>query len=758
MASISSITSSDTNTSRVTGLASGMDVDELVDAMTLTTQSKINKINQNIQKNEWKTEAYRDLITKFTTFSDKYLSLTSKNSMRLSSNYSAYSVTAKGDASKYLQVSASTANGANAASNLVIGGVSSVASAAHYSTGSVINTKMTATGAIKESYEVNNIKGQTIGFQLNDGSTVTHTFTAETVEDAVKELNEAFGENITAEYDGGKLTISATEGNTLKFTGVTNSIKDIFGFSTDTVVDAENLYETTPNTAKVTSEVGVADAVAGKTITFNYNGSSKKITIDETYINEYLSSAQAVGKSTEENTSNAIAYALQKGLDNAFGTGKVVAGVSDDNKLTFETAYSTSTLSITAADDVVKNAIGVDTTSSNRVNLSSKSISDIDFSTKLQDADTYKIKVNDIELSFSKDDTVSTVMSKINNSGAGVTVSYSNTSNSFSFVANETGSQGRIDIEDVSGNLAQSLFNITADTDITAGKDTVMSVSFDGGATFNEVVRSTNSFSLDGVSLTLDKDIVNADFSKPIEFVAENDTDKIYDNIKNMIDDYNKLIEEINKAVKTRPDSDYEPLTDAQKEEMTDEQIEKWEEKAKTGILYGDSEIRNLTYELTNAVVSMVNEVGLSSSIGLSGSSDYSKGGVIEIDEDKLKTAIKEEPDKVIKMFTNDSDTSTGIIERINDVVQKYAGTTLTSSISSRTRGILVNKAGIVDHISENDNSLNDELKALKEELEKMETRLEEQKEKLYDRFSYLEEYVSQQNSMSSWITSQLGY
>lgn len=758
MASISSLTSKDTNTSRVTGLASGMDVDELVDAMTLTTQSKINKINQNIQRNEWKTEAYRDLISKFSTFTDKYLSLTSKNSMRLSSNYSAYSVTAKGSAAQYLQVSASTASGASAASNLVIGGVSSVATAAHYSTGSVINSKMTASDAIKQSYEVNNIKGQTIGFQINDGTTVTHTFDAKTVEDAVKELNEAFGENITAEYADGKLTISAKEGNTLKFTGVTNSVKDIFGISTDTVVDAENSYEAAADTSKVTSEAGVADAVAGKTITFNYNGSSKKITIDEAYINEYLSSAQAAGKSEEENTSNAIAYALQKGLDNAFGAGKVVADVSDDNKLTFETAYSTSTLSITAADDVVKQAMGIDTTSSNRVNLSGKAISDIDLSTKLQEADTYKIKVNDIELSFSKDDTVSTIMSKINNSGAGVTVSYSNTSNSFSFVANETGSQGRIDIEDVSGNLAQSLFNITADTDITEGTDTVMSVSFDGGNTFNDVIRSTSSFSLDGVSLTLDKDIVNADFSKPIEFVADNDTDKVYNNIKSMIDDYNKLIEEINSAVKTRPDSDYAPLTDAQKEEMTDEQIEKWEEKAKAGILYGDSEIRNLTYELTNAVVSVVNGVGLSSSIGLSSSSDYSKGGVIEIDEEKLKTAIKEDPDKIIQMFTNDTENSSGIMERINDVVKKYAGTTLTSNISSRTRGILVNKAGIVDHISENDNSLNDELKALKEELEKMETRLEEQKEKLYDRFSYLEDYVSQQNSMSSWITAQLGY
>ncbi len=758
MASITGV-NSDTNTSRVTGLASGMDVDELVEAMTLTTQSKINKINQNIQTNEWKTEAYRDLLSKFTDFSDKYLSLTSKTSMRLSSNYSSYSVTAKGSAAQYLSVSTTSASGANAAANMVIGGVSSVASAAHYSTGSVINSTITASGTIGGTYETNNIKGQTIGFTVNDGSTVTLTFKSDNIEDAIAELNEKLGDSgVTAEYKDGTFSITATDENTLKFSGVSDKIKDIFGITTDTTVSADNAYSATVDETKVTSENSAIDAVVGSSITFSYNGVLKKITISADAISEYLASDAAAGKSEEENTANAIAYALQKGLDNAFGTGRVVAGVSANNELTFETAHSTSILSITAADSIAKEALGIQTGASNRVNLSGKSISELDFVNTLEEADTYTMKVNDIELTFSKDDTVNTIMSKINKSGAGVTVSYSNTSNSFSFVANETGSQGRIEIEDVSGNLAKALFNIDENTQIEAGTDTVMSVSFDGGNSFNEVVRSTSSVTLDGVSIKLDKDIVNADFTDDISFVANNDTDKIYENIKSMIDDYNKLIEEVNLAVKTRPDRDYAPLTDAQKEEMTEEQIEKWEEKAKTGILYGESEIRNLTYELSSAVTSFVKDVGLASSIGITTSSEYSSGGKIEIDEDKFKAALAEDPDKVIRMFTNDSDTSTGIMERVNDVVEKYAGTTLKSNISSRSRGILVNKAGIVDHLSENDNELNDELKVLKEELEKLEDKLYEQKERYYERFSYLENYISNQNSVASWITAQLGY
>ncbi len=741
--------SSSTNTSRVTGLASGMDVDELVDALSLTTKSKINKINQNIQKNEWKTDAYRDLISKLRGFSDKYLSFTSKSNMLSSSSYSSYSVKAKGSAADYLTVSTSSASGANAASNMVIRGVSSVASSAHYSTGSVTNTEFTATDAIKAEYETNNIKGQSIGFTINDGSSVTYTFKSDNIADAVDELNEQFKDSgITAEYKDGNFTITAEGDNKLSFTGVSSSIKSIFKIDTSTTVDSSNTFSEAVDESAVISKNSVGKQINGQTITFNYNGVSKKITIN-------LDDSIDWENATDEQTASKVAEALQKGLDTAFGSGRITASVTD-GKLAFSTTSNTSTLSITGADDAVTTALGLKTGSSNRVSLSGKAISEVDFKNALTAQDEYKMTINDVELTFTKDDTVSTIMSKINNSGAGVTVSYSNTSDSFSFVSNETGSQGRIEIKDTSGNLAEAMFggNITSNN----GTDTVMDVSFDGGNTFQTVTRSSPSVNLDGVSISLDSDIVNADFTKPISFVASNDTDKIVDNIKSMINEYNEIITTVNDAVKTRPNSEYAPLSDEQKEEMTDEQIEKWEEKAKQGILYGDSEIRNLAYELSNAVINKVNEVGLPSSIGISLSSDYTKGGIIEIDEDKLKSAVEQDADKVIQMFTNDSDTSTGVLERVKDVLDKYAGTSIKSNTYSRSRGILVNKAGIKDHLSETDNQLNDELKALKEELKKMQTRLDNEKEKLYNKFSYLESFVSQQNSVASWITAQLGY
>jgi flagellar hook-associated protein 2 len=563
-------------------------------------------------------------------------------------------------------------------------------------------------------------------------------------------LNEQFKDSgITASYENGEFTITAEGENKLSFSGVSDKIKDLFGIDTSTVVDADNSFTSTVDESKTTSANSVIDSVAGKTITMNYSGLSKKVTISESDITEYLSSDEAVGKSVEENTANAIAYALQKGVDKTFGSGKINVGLSDDNELTFGTVSSTSTLSITAADSAVKTAIGLTTGTSNRVSTTSKAISDIDFATELEEQDEYTMTINDVELTFSKDDTVSTIMSKINNSGAGVTVSYSQTSNSFSFVSNETGSQGRIEITDTSGNLAEAMFG--GNIDIHNGTDTVMEVSFDGGNSYQTVTRSSATVNLDGVSITLDKEIADADFSKPISFTSSNDSAKIVDTIKSMIEDYNSLITEINTAVKTRPDSDYSPLTDAQKEEMTESQIEKWEEKAKTGILYGDSELTTLSYELSRAVTNIVSGVGLPSSIGLSLSSSYSDGGVIEIDEDALTKAVEENPDKVISMMTS----SSGIMERINTVVQKYAGTTITSSSYSRSRGILVNKAGIENTLSATDNSLYDELTALQDKLSTLETKLSDQQEKLYSKFSTFETFVSQQDTIASWISAQ---
>lgn len=753
--SASSLFSNDnTNAKRVTGLASGMDVDELVDSLSVKTQGKINKIKQNIQKNEWKTDAYRNLISKLTSFSDKYLSFASKDNMLSSASYSSYSVKANGSAADYLKVSTTSAAGAQAAANMVIRGVSSVASAAHYSTGAVTKAEFTASDAIAAEFETNNIKGQSIGFKLNDGSNVTYTFKSDNAADAVAELNEAFKDSgVKAEYKDGSLEITAEGDNKLAFTGVSGKIKDIFGIDTSTAVDSSNAFSYAVDESKVTSSNSVIDTVAGKTMTFNYNGISKKVTIDKGYIDEYLASSETAGKTADENTAAATAYALQKGLDKAYGAGRINASVTADNKLSFSTASSTNTFSITEADGEVKTALGVKTGSSNR--LTNSAISSVEFANQLTAQDEYKMKINDVELTFTKDDTVNSIMSKINNSGAGVTVSYSQTSNTFSFVANETGSQGRIEVEDVSGNLAAAMFggNITSNN----GTDTVMDVSFDGGNTFQEVTRSTASVNLDGVSISLDKDITAADFTKPVSFVANNDTDKIVDKIKSMINEYNDIIKEVNDAVKTRPDSEYQPLTEAQKKEMTEEQIEQWEKKAKTGILYGEREIQDLAYELSNAVTSVVNGVGIPSSIGISLSSDYNKGGIIEIDEDKLKEAVEKDADKVIGMFTNDNGSSTGILERTKDVLDKYVGTKIQSDRYSRSRGILVNMAGIKDHLSETDNNLNDSLKALKEELTKMEERYDSEREKLFNKFSYLESFISQQNSTASWISAQLG-
>ena len=68
----------------------------------------------------------------------------------------------------------------------------------------------------------------------------------------------------------------------------------------------------------------------------------------------------------------------------------------------------------------------------------------------------------------------------------------------------------------------------------------------------------------------------------------------MFEAIKTMVEDYNKIVESVYKEMTTKPNRDYQPLTDEQKKEMSKEQIEKWEEKAKEGLLFADTQLRSL--------------------------------------------------------------------------------------------------------------------------------------------------------------------
>ncbi len=208
-----------------------------------------------------------------------------------------------------------------------------------------------------------------------------------------------------------------------------------------------------------------------------------------------------------------------------------------------------------------------------------------------------------------------------------------------------------------------------------AGKDA--SVTVDG----KEYTTNTNKLTVSNVTYSF----MGVGTST---MTVSQDTEKLVENVKAFVDDYNKLLDKLNDMYNEQKYSDYDVLTESQKKGMTEEQIEKWEEKAKSGLMYHNEYVGKLISDLREAVYTPVESVDgkyhTMMSLGIESKTDR---GHLKIDEDKLRKVIAEDPDIVYQMMGNldkdDDYNKNGVVQRVSDVANKsmksiksYAGST----------------------------------------------------------------------------------
>lgn len=419
-------------------------------------------------------------------------------------------------------------------------------------------------------------------------------------------------------------------------------------------------------------------------------------------------------------------------------------------------------------------------------------------------SDVYKLSVNGKEFSFKATDSIDTIVKTINNDAdANVTISYSSTLDRFSIAAKNGGASSDIDIQDTSGNLSKVLFgysqinknsnaldaegnpiiiyetnedgtfkldgdgnkitvyetdengNVKLDDDnnpiakmkkiVQEGSDAKMSVSFDNGQSFMNITRSSNSFTMDGITFDLKK-TTSDDISKtnPITFSVENKTDDLVTKIQTFIDDYNAILTTINGYIteKKPTDATYAPLTDDQRSEMSESQITAWEKKAKQGLLFNDSLLSSFAQDWRHSMTDVVSSMSSALyQVGIS-SSSYSDNGKLTVDEDKLKEVLNSDPDKIAQLFTS----TDGIATRMQNVIKKYANDSLVNT------GLFITKAG--SSTSTVDTSeLAKKMKEYDTQVKTLKTRLTSQQEYYYNKFTALETYIARMNSQASFFT-----
>lgn len=521
------------------------------------------------------------------------------------------------------------------------------------------------------------------------------------------------------------VTVSST-GSSSEGSITINSITQLATFETvkSTVAASKPLT----STKTVTDFVAGLDA--GESISINLDGKVKTITFDNAFV-----TAVKADPTTFESK-------LQTLVDTAFGaTGAAdrvitvdAAGATNEGLITFSATGSKITLNSVGTDSTTLTDLGFTSGQSNKITASSE-IGDLNFATDLIDQSNYVFKINDVSFNISSTDSLSTVMEKINtNSAAGVTIAYSSITDQFTMTADNSGSGDNVVISDISGNFMAALgLTSAAGAQDTKGVNAVLSVNG------QSITRSSNTFEVDGVNVTLKNTTASA-----VTLTMTEDATSLTDTIKKFVEDYNSMIDSINGLIKEEIDSDYPPLTDEQKKDMSETEIADWEKKSKSGILRGDNLLRSIASKLQSTVIGLsVNGTSLYS-MGIS-SAGYTENGKLQINDAKLKTALETKGSEIRELFTSEK----GLGNALNDII---TNATKTSGVKG-SRGTLVDVAGVDNTSSNTENSIFDQIKKTNKNIKTLQTRLTAEESRLWNKFTAMETAINNLNSQSSILS-----
>ncbi len=795
MAAIGGLSSSVTNSASSIrgygGLASGLDRDSLIESMTAGTTNKIYKQQQAKQKLEWQQTALRGITEKLYNFSQKYMSYTSKENLLGSTLFSPSKINALG---KYGSLVSVTGSSAMAGSMSILGVKQLAHNASAISKNPVSKQDLSGVGTdldMSHDKTINVIGGSSLTITYGtknytvslpeDGDYSSAEKIAEALQKAMDEVSvgedKTLGDVIKASNDGEKLVLKTDEkaaaGNTVKLRADSNDLLYKLGFkgkdeSLDDMDESKlTITKDGLTGAEITEEMKtdtkkMSEWLAGQEFSFTYNGKTEKIKLG----------------TAEELEKKGLEKSFQEGLDKAFGRGRVevnITGSGSDQKLSFKTVTpdgaddKSSIIAINSASDRnilggENSVLGIRAGSSNRLNQEC-SIMESGLKNMRDDVlgSDPKLIINGVEVEgLSKDDSLKEIINKINNTeGIGVKVSYQ--ANTDKFVINSTvdGASGQVDIQGAWGNALFGGKDSENGYVVEKGQDAIVSVKYDGSDEVVDLVRGSNTFDLNGMNVTVkgtfgeykDGKVTNSD---PVTFEAEMDTDKTVETVKGMVDAFNEILELVNKELTTKPNRDYAPLTGPQEEEMSESEIEKWNEKASAGTLFNDNDLRGLASSLRF----LVSGDSTLRDMGISVSTSYSDNGKIVFDEEKFRKALEADPEKVRKAFTAPAEKDAngdvvsrgGLMVRLQEINNKYAGMT------GSTKGILVERAGSpFAPTTILQNELQKQMDSIDDVIEGLQDKLKMEQDRYISQFTSLEMLISQMNSQSSWLASAFG-
>lgn len=791
---------------RLGGITSGFDTEAMVTQLLSSYQTRIDKQSQKITKLSWQQSAYQDITKKITEFKNTYFDVLKRDTYLMSpSTFNKFKadVTATSNADAAGLTVSTTSNSSSGSYKIKLNQAAKASTAQGNSITSG-NFKLdldkalsSASGEVKTNDDGS--KTWTMNFALDvqvGGIRKTISFSADALlgadgnvadKDAAKssiidslnqKLQESFG------YSGKTSgATGATDANgkewflQVKLGSDGKAEFQVGGNASVSVAENKGNFGLAQPKEKVAISTGsvvtgvnaVQVEIGGKNVSVAFNGvsstyyDSKGQTGNEAILAEYKELKTAAYRKSYNLADNEIVSdeqlekftysneqaAKDKNAASIKEALKGVAGYTFNFDGTYVTAADSNGNSVDfSMTSVEGGTLGLTKASaSNKIN-SGSTLSDLGF--KPEADGTYKLNINGTEISLDKKSTISSMMSAVNKSAAGVTMTYSSLTNSFTLESKEFGGAGKVEVGDTSLGRSLGLVDDNGTVGASEGQNAIFEING------QEVYLNDNTYTLDGNTFTFND---NMTIGETYTVNIAKDSTTVKDALKKFVESYNKLIDDVYGYIGKSPAKDddgntYEPLTNAEKDEMSEDEITKWEEKAKQGVLYNDSTVSTVMSQMRSALYTSVtlddgSKFGIYN-LGIKTSSEWSEHGKLQIDENAFDKAFENNEDAIIKLFT---DSDTGMMKKLNSVIDGA----VKSSGAVNTRGTLVRKAGKADSSVTTDSTIYKEMVKMQDRLKELQDRYDTKEEYWWKVFTNMETAMADLNSQTSYISSYLG-
>ena len=420
-----------------------------------------------------------------------------------------------------------------------------------------------------------------------------------------------------------------------------------------------------------------------------------------------------------------------------------------------------------------------DGTYSYKLNGSSTSVNGSDVAIKLTLKDSSASNARTHEVTLTYDDiiqdkkTLSDLASAINKSEANIQAGFDTANGSFSMYNKTSGEKNIINITAGNDDTATLLNNLHL-ASYNAQDNTLGAVpSFDAG-TAVEAAKGTNAqATIDGKTYNLESNKITvagvtynfnnvSEVGKTTTVNVSQDTDKIVDNVKKFVDMYNTMLDSLNDKLSEEKYSDYKPLTKEQEAEMTEEQIKKWNEKAKSGLLYNNSQVRTLVSDMREALYTPVDAVDSKyNSLSAIGITTTTTKGHVTLDEDKLRKALTEDPDCVYQLFASDQDSSyiAGSTNTNKLTAYEKKEDYKNTGVANRLYNAMTDNMSIFENYAGTSKATDDQsylgklISNMQTRMTSFQTLMKSYENKLYDKYDAMEVALSKLGAQLSYIT-----